>query len=266
MKCHHCQKETAFPFKCPYCGHYFCAEHRIPENHNCPELWKARAPRKEPPSIVAKPRSPYEYTTSYTLTPPKHRRISWFSITELEHLTVGTMLVMGVALSLSFYQEFEAVLLITLAMVFTASFLLHEIAHKLTAQHYGAWAEFRLNLFGVLITLVSMISPFKIISPGAVMIAGPMSRETVGKTAIAGPLTNIVLAMLFTGIGWNPSPIQRVAAYSAWINAIIALLNLIPFGIMDGRKIFWWNKLVWTVAFVVSIALTILSLINFPMV
>ena len=35
-KCEQCGKEIALPFKCNYCGHYFCVEHRLPENHNCP--------------------------------------------------------------------------------------------------------------------------------------------------------------------------------------------------------------------------------------
>jgi len=31
------------PFKCRYCGEYFCVEHQLPENHACPGLddWKA---------------------------------------------------------------------------------------------------------------------------------------------------------------------------------------------------------------------------------
>jgi hypothetical protein len=35
-KCEQCQKEVELPFKCNFCGHYFCLEHRLPENHNCP--------------------------------------------------------------------------------------------------------------------------------------------------------------------------------------------------------------------------------------
>jgi len=35
-KCERCQKEVELPFKCNFCGHYFCLEHRLPENHNCP--------------------------------------------------------------------------------------------------------------------------------------------------------------------------------------------------------------------------------------
>jgi len=37
-KCEYCGKEVDLPFKCPFCGHYFCIEHRLPENHDCPNL------------------------------------------------------------------------------------------------------------------------------------------------------------------------------------------------------------------------------------
>lgn len=35
-KCEHCGAEVEFPFKCNYCGKYFCEAHRLLENHNCP--------------------------------------------------------------------------------------------------------------------------------------------------------------------------------------------------------------------------------------
>lgn len=39
------------PFKCSYCGQYFCAQHRLPENHLCPNLpkrgWKEHKSYKE---------------------------------------------------------------------------------------------------------------------------------------------------------------------------------------------------------------------------
>ena len=43
-KCEVCGKEVLMPFKCPYCGGYFCAEHRLPEKHNCPGLYAAASP------------------------------------------------------------------------------------------------------------------------------------------------------------------------------------------------------------------------------
>jgi hypothetical protein len=35
-KCEQCGTEVDLPFECNFCGSYFCIEHRLPENHNCP--------------------------------------------------------------------------------------------------------------------------------------------------------------------------------------------------------------------------------------
>ena len=40
VKCAYCGKEVSMPFVCPYCGQPFCAEHRLPENHECPNMPK----------------------------------------------------------------------------------------------------------------------------------------------------------------------------------------------------------------------------------
>jgi Zn-dependent protease len=261
MECQLCKKDVALPFKCPYCSGYFCPEHRLPENHACPEYWKALAPREEaPPSITEMPeRRPYEY--SFTYTPPRPTsRIFWFSPKELKHITIGALLVMGVGLSMFSIVKSNSLILVSLAFVLTLSFLLHELAHKLMAQRYGLWAEFRLTLSGALITVVSMLLPlFKIISPGAVMIAGHATKDTVGKTAFSGPLTNIVLSIIFIGATLNTSNtlFYTIAIFGAWINAFIAIFNLIPIGMMDGLKIFSWNKAIWLGAFAISLILGI---------
>jgi Zn-dependent protease len=272
VKCQYCNKEVALPFKCPFCNQYHCSEHRLPENHKCPEHWRAKAPREQPPTIVVgeAETAPFKYTVSYTPSP-----ISGsfrFSPKELKHLTIGALLVIGVGLSYIPHipQIARALsspvltteLLLSLALIFTFSFLLHEIAHKLSAQHFGLWAEFRLTPFGALITLISMLLPFfKIISPGAVMIAGPITKKKAGKTALAGPLTNIVLSIICVTVYMitQDSFLLINSFFGAWINAIISLFNLIPFGIMDGFKVFQWNKPVWIVAFIASVALTIFA-------
>jgi Zn-dependent protease len=268
MKCQKCDKEIFLPFRCPYCGGYFCSEHRLPENHDCPRMELARAPKKETKPIAVQKQKPYEYTVSYS--PRFQAKKFRFSQKELIHLTVGALLVTGVGLSfipqilgLSMLTRPEIVLILTI--IFTFSFFIHEIAHKLSAQRYGLWAEFRLTLFGALITLLSMIplTFFKIISPGAVMIAGPLTKKQAGKTALAGPLTNIMLSTICTAvvaIGAS-STIAMIADFGAWINAIIALFNLIPFSIMDGLKVFRWNKAAWALAFTASLVLTIVCYI-----
>lgn len=42
--CVYCgEKLEGLPFKCRYCGEYFCVDHQLPENHGCSGLddWKA---------------------------------------------------------------------------------------------------------------------------------------------------------------------------------------------------------------------------------
>ncbi len=265
-KCQKCNEEVTLPFKCPFCDQYYCTQHRLPENHNCPEYWKVITPRRETPTftIESKPQTtPYEYTVTYT--PQPKTKIFWFSPTELKHLTLSTLLVMGVGLSWPLWSMGglgNPEILIGLAAVFTSGYLLHELAHKLIAQHYGLWAEFRLTMFGAFITLLSIFSPIKLISPGAVLIAGPMSKKTAGKTALAGPLINLLLSLVSLVFVLYPmNPFSTVAWWSAAFNAWIALFNLIPFAIMDGLKVFQWNKLIWATVFITSIVLTIFTFV-----
>lgn len=251
MKCQFCGKEEVLPFKCQFCQGLFCAEHRLPENHSCSEIERAKAPREEA--------STFEYKVTYTPT----RRLTGFrfSPTEIRHLAISALLVSGVGLSMlgTNLVGIDPVLVAALVVSFTSAFLLHEIAHKIVAQHYGLWAEFRLTLLGAIITLFSIVSPwFKIISPGAVMIAGSADKATVGKTSIAGPLTNIIfcaVSFALTSITPTRTPIFYVALLTAFFNSFIAVLNLIPVGILDGWKVFEWNKVVWAVAFASSAAL-----------
>jgi hypothetical protein len=35
-KCEQCGTEVELPFECNFCRGHFCIEHRLPENHDCP--------------------------------------------------------------------------------------------------------------------------------------------------------------------------------------------------------------------------------------
>jgi Zn-dependent protease len=47
--------------------------------------------------------------------------------------------------------------------------------------------------------------------------------------------------------------------FAAYINAFMAVFNLIPFGILDGYKIFSFNKKIWALAFTASAILAIVT-------
>jgi Zn-dependent protease len=251
--------EVYMPFRCPYCGNFFCAEHRLPENHNCQEIWKAKIP--QPPLHTASPiRTEGTYQHTITYAPIISKRGLRFSQKEIQHILIGVVLVMAVGISITLGISTDFIVALILGVLFTASFLLHEMAHKIAAQRYGLWAEFRLTLWGALITLISIFSPiFKLIAPGAVMISGSfVDKKIMGKTAIAGPATNIILAAIFGAPAFlTANSISFILLYSAFINAFLATFNLIPFGIIDGYKIFTWNKLAWALVFIAALALTI---------
>lgn len=224
----------------------------MPENHGCPEMWRAKLPKEQAPA-------PFEFRV--TVQPPRPSTKFGFSMIEARDLAISILLVSSVGLSMlgTSLLSSRASVVIVLVLAFTASFLMHEMAHKVTAQRHGLWAEFRLTVWGALITLISIISPFKIISPGAVMIAGVADKDTIGRTAVSGPFTNLVicagsLAVTFI-VPEEGNPFFGAVVFIAAFNAFIAVINLLPFGILDGWKVFQWSKLIWALAFVSSIAL-----------
>ena len=50
MKCSYCGARTTLPYRCEFCGEYFCLDHRLPESHRCKKVekrgWKVYADLK----------------------------------------------------------------------------------------------------------------------------------------------------------------------------------------------------------------------------
>jgi predicted nucleic acid binding AN1-type Zn finger protein len=58
VKCLVCNKEVYLPFKCQFCEGSFCLDHRLPENHKCKNLWKAKVSSKDKKSSTPPVTSP----------------------------------------------------------------------------------------------------------------------------------------------------------------------------------------------------------------
>ncbi len=235
-KCSKCGIEVYMPFVCNYCGESFCANHRLPENHNCKNIHQAL-----PPHARTAPRPPQP---AYTSTVPSYsdeepawdddegeivdryfepdgtevivRRVPiyaiqrpanpiwYFSKIELQHLLIGILLMFGVGVSM-FYTVYywsgspvDWGSTFLLAGFATIAFLLHEFGHKFVGIRLGNWSEFRLIKIFTVLTAISVIpiNPFKIVCPGAVQVTGDTRTENMGKIALAGPAVNLIQAAI----------------------------------------------------------------------
>ena len=142
-------------------------------------------------------------------------------------------------------------------------FVLHELAHKFAAIRYGYWAEYKMWFQGLILALVTSYFGFVFAAPGAVYIHGYNIKPSEnGKISLAGPATNIILALLF--LIAMPLAAQynlfAVAVLGATINSFLAVFNLIPLVVLDGAKIFRWNPLIWIATMAVAVILLLYSL------
>ncbi len=148
--------------------------------------------------------------------------------------------------------------LVISAIVSVTGFLLHELAHKFIAQRFGAWAEFRMYPMGLFMALLFSFMGFLFAAPGAVYIQGRITRKQNGMISLAGPSTNIAFGAIFIAL-WLLIPDMGI-----WSSALIligtltmflAVFNLLPFGPLDGRKVWNWNHTYWALAMVIAVGL-----------
>jgi len=133
-------------------------------------------------------------------------------------------------------------------------FILHEMAHKFTAMKYGFWAEFRKdNIMLVVAVALAALVGVVFAAPGATVIYDTtgrgISREQNGKISAAGPIVNLLLCIPFAGLLIYSSGGQSlngtiipVGMIGLQVNAMIAAFNMLPVSVLDGKKVWAWNK------------------------
>ncbi|MBI2662905.1 hypothetical protein HYX15_00020 [Candidatus Woesearchaeota archaeon] len=138
-------------------------------------------------------------------------------------------------------------------------FLLHELAHKIVAQRYKCWAEFRSFDQMLLLAILMSFFGFVFAAPGAVFIRGNVTTSKNGKISVAGPITNIILAIFFyLLLQFSSGYLNIISIYGLRINALLALFNMIPVWNFDGAKVFPWNKTVYFTVVIIAFILMLL--------
>ena len=168
-----------------------------------------------------------------------------------------------------------ALILIGVSLVTVGiGFVAHEMAHKFTAIRYGYWAEFRKDntMLLVAVALAALVGVV-FAAPGATLIydterfGGGISREQNGKISAAGPVTNLLLCIPFAGIlfiggiyqSFSGNLASLIGMMGLQVNAMIATFNMLPVSVLDGRKVFAWNKGVFAVLIITAAGLLLLT-------
>ncbi len=133
------------------------------------------------------------------------------------------------------------------------AFLLHELAHKVVAIEYGQIAEFRADYKMLFVAIMSALIGFLFAAPGAVYHRGRITVRQNGHIALAGPVTNHLLAVLFVPLMLFPGIIGTAGHLGVLVNLFLAAFNMIPFGPLDGKSVIKWSKPVFAIVFGVSV-------------
>jgi len=127
----------------------------------------------------------------------------------------------------------------------TLGFALHEIAHKLTAQHFGAISFFKASIFGLFFSVFSSFFGFLVAIPGATIVASWLSRKEEGIVSIAGPAWNVFIGLVCILLATAFPKIEKVFVFVGFVNLWLAFFNMLPMPPLDGSKVLRWNKAVY---------------------
>ncbi|TRZ92299.1 MAG: site-2 protease family protein [Methanosarcinales archaeon] len=196
---------------------------------------------------------------------------------EIVHI-VASLVVLTIAFT---YPDLLPEQMAIVAFGVGTGFILHELAHKFTAIRYGYVADYEASPTGLILAIgLSFITKggFVFAAPGAVMIRGKKSmyeyydpvqiEKELAYISISGVVVNLLLAItfmlasLYVSVYFSKPLVIKVLSWAAFINIFLAGFNMIPFGPLDGAKVWRYSPYLWGF---VSISAIILFFIIGPL-
>ncbi len=153
-------------------------------------------------------------------------------------------------------------------------FVAHELAHRMVAIGFGRAAAFRAHYGMMGLGIATALAGFIFAAPGGVYHRRDVPRRERGLIALAGPVTNLALAVLFLPVVVGAFVVHLsgfvtiggeiithnmlllvVGVIGVAINCILAGFNMLPFGPLDGGKVYLWNIRVYLLVAIPSVLL-----------
>jgi Zn-dependent protease len=284
--CSLCGKEDLM-FTCPYCRGIYCADHRLPEGHGCAGMQKVKdgARQKIADSFTGQ-YDDEEYDEDIItqarrvrVKKPRRRRFTDAEVKDLGIASVLTILVSisimggppigilnGILVLPGFFLTGFWWFPLAVIFVFWLSFMIHEFAHKFTAQRYGMYAHFRMTIQGYYLSAVAILFAIPIFGTGVMAVGGVSDTDDYAKSTVAGPLSNLIVAgllfitaeIIVITTGALSDPVEFIIFYGMLLNSFLGLFNMIPIPGFDGSTIFRWSRPLW-VLMTVSLLFTLLA-------
>ena len=187
-----------------------------------------------------------------------------FSKEEIREITISTLILAFIFYYPGFSAFFSELGIVGFLkymfffIILGLAFIPHELAHKFMAMKYGCFAQYQMWMGGLKFALLMVFmtnGSFAFAAPGAVVIYTSfrdhlgvrhvtITKKQNAYISMAGPLTNFAMAALmipFMAI----SGISSLAGSIYYVNVFLGLFNMIPFGPLDGTKVFAWDKVYW---------------------
>ncbi|MFW9852606.1 MAG: AN1-type zinc finger domain-containing protein [Candidatus Thorarchaeota archaeon] len=296
-----CEEEDSLPFKCKLCSQYYCAKHRLPEQHDCPKiaLYQSDEYKKAKVSpIVTRVEEPLKRIEhSDYLSPrdaeqksiffqPRDRfllRSPMFSLFSFRYnsanILVATFYVF-VIMSIHFIIDqtlfkgaslniFAAWIVLTYFISIGLIYGGHMVVENIVARNLRVRSGHVLWLQGFLVGLFSILIPFVILPSFLVFRDVDNKYKERGIVALAGIVWILfwqVLVFIFNvltlaGIQVLPAIFLLGVNILATFFYIYLIFNLIPFGLNNGRYIANWNKKLVWYLFTASFIFLIVQLV-----
>ncbi|MHA1918032.1 MAG: AN1-type zinc finger domain-containing protein [Candidatus Ranarchaeia archaeon] len=278
------------PFVCRLCGGNFCAEHRIPESHNCKELGKLKEKKKDaidpifdaqldvkdtPTEKVIKQKSNLSFDILRAFYPKEYFELTVegpSDIKEVKHLSLGLLMIFLVTLSyflpliiLNLNNPFNEIVFITSSiLISTIAFIGHQLAQKISAYKQQVETRFYILRLPAILTIASIFLPLNFIAPGGTMIIDENNLFKNAKIRMSGTLYNFAISCLCLILWINTSAfnplLSSILQISMNINLGFGLANILPIGIFNGNIIYRWDRKVWFALLVCYLAIYLTSI------
>jgi len=141
--------------------------------------------------------------------------------------------------------------------------LVYWLTMELVARRIGIWSEYRVWPIGITMLLVfSLIfrSPFCVAGRSEFQCVAPKKRS-IGLISLSGPVACLLLGGIFALLlvfGY-----EQLGSLGVMVCMTKATFDLIPTPPMNGKEIFNWNKIIWLLLFLPSVASYLFFILSF---